>query len=151
MNTSFKKTLLHSSVSVVFGSLLILTACGDDNDNKAPSNPVVTGSGGSGNKGGSSNKGGTSGDGEGGDDSGGSSNKGGTSGKGGSGGKGGKGGSGGEPPKQDCEAELVDDCWVCPQEHEQFLTQCTDSECFPFDNDSIPYLGDDGSVPETLP
>lgn len=150
---SLNNSLLNAGATLLIASSLTLLACGGDQDNDTPSDPVITGSGGS-SKGG---KGGSSGKGDGGDggsSGSGGSGKGGKSGSGGSSGKGGKGGtSGTTDDKQECEAEFnkADECWECPQEHEHFLKRCSDSECFPFDNSTIPYLNDDGSVPETLP
>lgn len=161
MNQSFKQCLLGGGLGVALLASALLVGCGSD-DNDSPSQPTVTG--GTGNSGGSNSgsggkggKGGTGSGAEGGDDgsggandSGGSNNSGGTSNSGGSNNSGGTGGT--EQPTQDCEAEEVDGCWICPQEPEHFLTQCTDSECEPFDNEErIPHLNEDGTVPDVLP
>jgi hypothetical protein len=146
MNQSFKQCLIGGfGLALVASTLLI--GCGSD-DNDSPSQPTVTGVGGS--NSGSGGKGGSGSTGEGGDDgNGGTNNSGGTNDNGGTSNS---GGTGGTTAMQDCEAEEVDGCWICPQEPEQFLTQCTDSECEPFDNEErIPRLNEDGTVPDVLP
>jgi hypothetical protein len=120
-----------TSLALGLYALLGAAACSDDDSSDALDSGAEGGRvsrAGSGGKGGQGGKGG-----EGTSDAGGSE-----AGKGGVGGQGGKGGSG------DGDDECFDGE---PEETEQFLNRCTDSECQPFDNaERLPLLKD-GKLP----
>lgn len=133
------------------GLLLALQGCGDDED-KNPKPPVI-GDGGGDNTGntGTGAKAGT-----GGKNGGGTDNEGGVGNNGPVGGTdpvgpvGGEGG--GAPYVPECNLpELGEDgCFNCPENGEtvQFLNRCLETDCEPFDNDRLPQLEDDGSLPD---
>lgn len=130
--------------------LLALQGCGDD-DNENPKPPVIEPEGGSG---GSSPTGGKAGSGGktdgGGDNEGGTGNEGPVGGSGAVGAVGGEGGGGQFVPECDLP-ELGDDgCFNCPDNGvvEQWLNRCLDTDCEPFDNDRLPQLESDGSLPD---
>jgi hypothetical protein len=149
MNTlvSTKRTSfgLYAVLAVTAASLFV--ACGDDEDDEQTTIPGT---------GGSTTTGGRPGS-EGGE-SGAPTSTGGTStaGAGGAGAaptagadSGGSGGvDGGEGGAANCEPQGDLDCYPCaPTTNEQFLNQCSDAECSPFDNaERIP--GFDGTLPD---
>lgn len=130
------------------GLLLALQGCGDDDD-KNPTPPVIgdAGSGGSNNTSGTGGKsgGGTA-------NEGGTDNTGNIGNTGGTGATGAVGGEGGSPFVPECNLpELGEDgCFNCPEngQTEQFLNRCLDTDCEPFDNDRLPQLEADGSLPD---
>lgn len=132
------------------GLLLALQGCGDDGDENAKP-PVIgdAGSGGSNNTSGSGGKSGGGKSGGGTDNEGGTDNTGNT---GGTGATGAVGGEGGSPFVPECNLpELGEDgCFNCPEngQTEQFLNRCLDTDCEPFDNDRLPQLEADGSLPD---
>ena len=153
----------YLALAIVAGSLA--AACGDDADGDDPNlipstggksstggggnvagessagagnEPGVGGNGGSdsGTGGAASETGGASGSGSGGEAGGGTEP--------GVGGSGGEGGSG----EENCEPQGEYDCYPCaPKTDAQYLNQCSDAECSPFDNaDRIP--GFTGTLPD---
>jgi hypothetical protein len=147
----------HYSQAVFGGSacfLLLLaqiSGCSEGGNDEPSKPPVVTGgangTGGSG-KGGSGNN-------SAGDGSGAEANGGNDSGEGGAGNTGATGNTGGDgaggSPDNGCEPELTgDDCWICPENSEQYLNQCSSSQCSPFVNDKarLPLLNNNGTLPK---
>ena len=147
---TFKHSLMRFAVAAaLLGSAV--PACDDSNDNPKPSDDA--GKGGKGGKGGSSGKAGTGGKagsteaGKGGSaeaGKGGSAGGSDSAGKGGAGGAaGGSGGSGGSGA--DCKG--VKDCFCGkPDKNDDFLNQCTENACTPYDNSKLTKLKD-GKVP----
>jgi hypothetical protein len=137
--------------AILAGSLAV--ACGDDADGDDPN--VIPGAGGKASAGDTSDAGATEpGTGGTGGGSGGSGTGGGggepteTGGSGGAAG-GNEPGSGGEAGgAENCDPQGEYDCYPCaPKTNEQYLNQCSDAECAPFDNaERIP--GFDGTLPD---
>lgn len=140
MRPSKKWLGVASAVSPLVLSGLFV-ACGDD-ENAAPENPPVIGTGGRKNDdGGSSGGKATGGKGSGGEapDSSAGGAGGSTGGDGGSGGEGGEG-SGGSVPVPDAGSCTPGEtgengCFECPQTTIEFHNRCTSSSCVPFDNE----------------
>jgi len=154
--SAFKRNSL--GMAIVSAVLLLGAAqgCSDDDDNPAPPDVETGGSNTTGGKNGQAGSNSNAG-------------KGGKNGNGGSGntdeggnapthngGSGNDAGSGNEagadnPPIPACTLpELgADGCFNCPEdgEVEQWLNRCVDSECAPFDNDRLPLLNPDGTLP----
>ena len=146
---TFKYCLMRVAVaSALLGC--VVSGCDDSNNNAKPSDSAGSSAGGKGGKGGSS---GSKAAGAGGS---GSSGKGGSSasaGKGGSGDKGGAGGSGGSGDDNDAGTTMPTDCkgvadCFCgaPTKNEQFLNQCTEATCNPYDNSKLSKFKD-GKLP----
>ena len=160
MNTlvSRKRALFSVYALLVGTAASLVVACGDDDDADDPTTIPGTGgskaTGGAGNEGGdagSTATGGTSTGGTGGATGGSGGDAGDTGGVGGVGGAPdapGGGGAGGEAGGASCEPQGEYECYPCaPTTIEQYLNQCSDAECAPFDNfDRIP--GFDGTLPE---
>ena len=138
-------------VGVLMGS--VIAGCDDSNDNDTPSDTAGKGGSGKGGSSGSSSKAGTGGStskagsggsSEAGESGGGSGGSGGSSDKAGSGGAGGSGGSGGSGMD---ECKGVDDCFCGdPDKNEDFLNQCTEATCNPYDNSKLTKIKD-GKLP----
>jgi hypothetical protein len=153
MNTliSRKRTRFGLCAVLAVTAASLVVACGDDEDEDGTTIPGTGGSratgGGPGNEGGESgaptSTGGTSTAGAGGatGDAGAAPTAGADS--GGSGGV-----DGGEGGAASCEPQGDLDCYPCaPTTNEQFLNQCSDAECSPFDNgERIP--GFNGTLPD---
>ena len=165
MNTPKLKTRAvisaYVGLAILAGSLAV--ACGDDADGDDPN--VIPGAGGKSGSGGTASAGDTSDAGATEPGTGGTGGGSGGSGTGGSGGEstetGGSGGaaggtepgtagSGGEAGggTENCDPQGEYECYPCaPKTNEQYLNQCSDAECAPFDNaERIP--GFDGTLPD---
>jgi hypothetical protein len=156
MNTSISRKRTHFGIGAALAltAASLVVACGDDeNDGGTTTIPGTGGSratgGGPGNEGGESgaraSTGGTSGAGGDNGATGGIATTAGADSGGSSGAGSGEGGAGGAGS---CQPEGELDCYPCaPATNEQFLNQCSDAECAPFDNaERIP--GFDGTLPD---
>jgi hypothetical protein len=153
MNTLVSRTRTHFGIYAVLGvtAASLFVACGDDEDDAQTTIPGTGGStttgGRPGSEGGESGAptgtGGTSTAG-----AGGATGDAGAAPTAGADGGGSGGVDGGEGGAANCEPQGELDCYPCaPKTNEQFLNQCSDAECSPFDNaERIP--GFDGTLPD---